>query len=198
MVAMFGAAKIVSEEYSYHTLQAIVSKPIPRWKVLAAKVVTLFTFCIGFQIVIFCFSLLSALIFWGKPDLTKVLVSYQDGIVCRWLIGEILYLAKYHFLSLFACSSMVVLLVVIFRNGVIGTSVGVVLYYLTSVVTLSMTNVEWIRHIFFVNVQFQLPLDGLQLFEKNTLCYSVCNVLSHTIIFIAVTFLLLVRRNADE
>lgn len=198
MIVMIGAAKVISDEYSNKTLQALVSKPICKWKIWGAKMVTLGSFCIGVQGVVMLLAWVVSLVFWGDGNLYNIIVSYDNGIISRSILGQMLHFSKFHVLALIACSSMVVMFVVLFRNAVIGTGIGVVLYYIASMVVMSLSSIKWLQHTFFANVQFQLPLDGFVVFKDVTLFDSVLNVLAHTVLFFAISYIALVRRNADE
>lgn len=198
IIMILGAGKIWSDEFSNGTLSALVSKPVGRMKIFGAKFVTLLSFCILIETLLGILTIVVGGVFWGFDGLKASIVTYHNGIVEKSVIEQILYFNFYNFFTLLACAVMTIMITLFIRNGIIATCVSEIIYMMGSAFVLSLSQYNIVKYTLLANIQFQIYMDGNEIFKGMTLKSSVINVLVHVIVMLIISLLVFKKKNADE
>ncbi len=198
IIMILGAGKIWTDEFGGHALLALISRPISRMKIFFSKFVTLVSLCVFIQALTGIFSILIGGIFFGFDGINDVFVSYNNGIVVKSVIGQILYYDFYNFFTLLACAIVTILVALIVKNGIIATCISIIIYLMGSTFVLALSKFEFLKYSLLANIQFQIYLDGNEIFEGITPTSSIINILIHVVIFVVISMVIFCKRNADE
>lgn len=198
VIMILGAGKIWSDEFSNGTLSALVSKPVGRMKIFGAKFVTLLSFCILIETLLGILTIVVGGAFWGFDGLKASIVTYHNGIVEKSVIEQILYFNFYNFFTLLACAVMTIMITLFVRNGIIATCVSEIIYMMGSAFVLSLSQYNIVKYTLLANIQFQIVMDGNEIFKGMTLKSSVINVLVHVIVMLSISLVVFKKKNADE
>ena len=198
VIMILGAGKIWSDEFSNGTLSALVSKPVGRMKIFGAKFVTLLCFCILIETLLGILTIVVGGVFWGFDGLKASIVTYHNGIVEKSVIEQILYFNFYNFFTLLACAVMTIMITLFIRNGIIATCVSEIIYMMGSAFVLSLSQYNIVKYTLLANIQFQIYMDGNEIFKGMTLKSSVINVLVHVIVMLSISLVVFKKKNADE
>lgn len=198
IIMILGAGKIFSDEYTYQTLASLVSKPCSKIKIFFSKIVTLLSFCIFVEAVVVMLTVIIGGIFWGFDGLGDTIVSYNNGIAVKSVLGQALYYSFFNFFTLLACAVMTVLISLLAKNGIIAICSSIIIYLIGSSLVLSLAKYDFLKYSLIANIQFQTYLDGSEFFEGMTEWSSIINILIHVAIFTVLSVILFCKRNADE
>lgn len=198
IIMILGAGKIFSDEYTYQTLPALISRPCNRIKIFFSKMVTLISLCIFVEAIILVLSVLVGGLFWGFDGIGGTIVSYNNGVVVKSVLGQALYYSFFNFFTLLACASMTVLISLLVKNGIIAICSSIIIYIIGSTMVLSLAKYEILKYSLIANIQFQIYFDGSEYFEGITEGSSIINILIHVALFTVISIVLFYKRNGDE
>lgn len=198
IITILGAGKLWSDEFEKGTLVALVSRPVSRKKIFVSKFVTLVSLSFFVELLLCISTIIIGGAFWGFDGLNDIFVSYSNGIVEKNFVEQIMYYSFYNFFTLLACTVVTSLLVIIIKNGVIATSISIMFYVVGSSFVLALGEYEMLKYSLLANIQFQIYLDGNEIFSGMTPNSSIMNVLIHITIMILIAIGIFVNRNADE
>jgi ABC-2 type transport system permease protein len=185
------AGSIISSEYSAGTIKFLLINPVKRWKIFAAKYLTVISFVFGMLLLLYIFNLLSAGIFFGFRDVFAPHLSVSNGRVVtgssllftasRYLLGSIQVITLGTFA--FAVSSLV-------RSSALAIGLGVFLYFSGSMAVqiLSMMNFYQAKFILFANTNILNVVNGTTGFVNHTLTFAVINICVYMLVFLLTAY----------
>lgn len=192
-------SRIITDEYRYSTMNILATIPAKRYKILLAKILGMITVCVAIIALIYIMSLLIGGIFFGFDGLFSPIVTCTDGTIhVRNVLTQSLLNNFYNLFTLIACGSLTLMLAIVLKNGIISACGGIVLYYMGSVLTIALKEYSWVKYTLFANMQFQMYVAGLELFEGVTPSFSIIVLLAYSAVFTAIAFLVFSKRNIYE
>lgn len=191
--------QIITDEYRYSTTNILITVPCKRWKILLSKVITMIILCVGIVVLTYIVSFIVGGIFWGYDSLDMSIVTINNGKICvRNVVEQSLVNNFYNIFTLISCASLVMLISIVFRNGIVSICTGVSIYYFGSQIAISLSEYSWIKYSLFANMQFQFYFNGMEIFKGLTPKFSVAVLLIYSAIFIGLSFLVYNKRNVYD
>lgn len=192
-------SKIITDEYKYSTLNVLVTVPCKRYKILLSKILAMITICIAIVLSLYAISIVVGGLFFGFNDLGSFVVTCNhDVLYVRSVIGQSMLNNFYNTFTLIGCSSLTLMLSILFRSGILSTCAGISVYLLGSQVTIALKNFKWIKYSLFANMQFQMYVNGVELFEGVTPTFSIGMLLLYSFLFLMASFFVFNKRNIYE
>ena len=190
ILSIMASVKIISSEYTgaSPSINSLFTLPCKRWKILLSKINALFIICISEVIILYLISILIGGIFFGFSDLNSKTVFFSDKILVMSSFFHSLYLNFFNLFTLIACSSFSLVLTIIFKNGIISTCAGIVLYYIGTQFTVIFNNYSWVKYMLFSNIHFQMYFDGYNLVEGVTPGFSVLIISLYVVFFYIIAY----------
>ena len=145
----------VSQEMSSGSIKSLIISPTKRWKIFAAKYLSILTVGVGTTLIASALTVVSALIWYG-PDSLVSYVYAVNGVPHE--INGVIYVFAQQFVELIEIvifSTFAFMLSVVTRNTAASVCVSVVIYYLGSTATGMLAafgiSGEWVKFIPFNN-----------------------------------------------
>jgi ABC-2 type transport system permease protein len=185
------AGSILSAEFSAGTVKFLLINPVKRWKIFAAKYITVLTFSLAMLITLYVFNVIFAGVFLGFGDLFAPHLSVADGgvvtgssllfLASRYLLGvvEVIILGTFAF----AVSSLV-------RSSALAIGLGVFLYFSgwMAVNILAQMNFYQAKYILFANTNLLNISHGMSGFVNHTLTFAVVNIAVYMFVFLLTAY----------
>ncbi len=199
ILSVIVVSKIVTDEYKYSTIGTLVSVPCKRYKILLAKILAMITICIMMIFLLYVISFIIGGIFFGFDGITSPVVM-NDGnkLSVRNAIEQSLVNNYYNMFTLIGCSSLVLLISILLKSGIVSTCSGIILYMLGSNLTITLKDFGWVKYSLFANMQFQMYVNGDGVIEGITPGFSIMVILLHSLVFLLIGFWVFNKRNIYE
>jgi ABC-2 type transport system permease protein len=185
------SGKIITDEFSWGTINSLLAIPCKRWKILASKLVAIAISSLSIIAILYIFSAIIGWLFFGFDGFNNHVVTYVNNqIVDRNVLAQSFVLNFYNFFTLLACSSLTLLLSLALKNGIVSTCCSVIVYFLGTQISFALRDYFLIRYTIFANINFQMYFNGIEIFEGLTENYSLIIIIIHIAIFTAGSFYL--------
>lgn len=199
MLSVVIVSKIITDEYKYSTLNILITVPCKRYKVLLSKILAMITICIGIILSLYLISIIIGGLFFGFGDLTSDVVTCRNNVLyVRNVILESLLNNFYNVFTLIGCASLTLMLSIVFKSGIISTCAGICVYLLGSQLTIAFRELPWIKYTIFANMQFQMYVNGIELFDGITPKFSIIVLMLYSLLFLMISFIVFEKRNVYE
>jgi ABC-2 type transport system permease protein len=182
------AGSAISSEFSSGTVKFLLINPVKRWKILAAKYISVLTMAVIMLAVFYLLNALLTIAFFGVTGLTAPHLSVAGGNVVTG--SSFLYVAWQYLLAgvvvvttatfSFSLSSLV-------RNSALAIGLGVFLTLSGELVTVLLAEslkADWIRYILFANTDLGGIMNHSTLFVGQTLPFALCVIGVYMAVFL--------------
>jgi len=157
------AATMMAQEYTSGTIKLLLISPHKRWKIFAAKLVSVFLISLILLVILFASSIITGGILFGF-DFSQLWLTVNDGVVSS-NHALIPCLLKY----LLACpqllvmTSLAIMFAVIMRHSAVAIGVGIAFMLGGSIVTsiLSLMHYDFKKFILFMNTDLSVYFPSL-------------------------------------
>ncbi len=191
------AGSIVASEYSVGTIKFLIINPVKRWKILAAKYLSVLITGISILIIYYILNFLMATAFFGLGDIGAPLLKASDGVVTAG--SPFLYVAFMYLLnsvSLLAMATFAFMISSLVRNAALAIGLGVFLMMTGQGVTFllgSIFGMDWARYILFANTDINAILSQNTPFLGHTLGFALTVIAVYMIVFLLTAYDAFVR-----
>ncbi|MCQ2413912.1 MAG: ABC transporter permease [Clostridia bacterium] len=180
------AGTIVANEYTSGTIKFLVLSPVKRWKILAAKYVTVLILGVMLLAGVFVSGLLCGLIF-NASGARLVNVSVVNGVVKT--SSPYLMILKQYLLSgvkILVIASLSFALSSICKNNALAIAASLGCYYLgNTILTIGqLFRLDFLRYSIFANMDFSAVVNGTTGFPHHTLACAIISVVLHMAVFL--------------
>ena len=191
------AAGIVASEFNWGTIKLLLIRPIKRWKILAAKYITVLLFGFLMILILFAYSgFLGALLF-GMPESSVPYLNYYEGEITEQ--GMLLHLLIYyglHSISTFILATMAFMISAVFRNSSLAIGLSVFLLFMGGQVTaLIAMKYSWAKYILFANTNLLQYFEGAPMVDGMTLPFSVIMLVIYFLVFLLLAHFVFKKRD---
>jgi ABC-2 type transport system permease protein len=199
MLSVIVVSKIITDEYKYSTLNILITVPCKRYKILLSKILAMITICISIILSLYLMSIIVGALFFDAGELSSVVVTYSNNVLhVRSVIIESLLNNFYNVFTLIGCASLTLMLSIVLKSGIISTCAGICVYLLGSRLTIALKELPWIKYTLFANMQFQMYVSGVDLFDGVTPTFSIVVLMLYSLLFLMISFIVFEKRNVYE
>ncbi|OEH84900.1 ABC transporter permease [Desulfuribacillus stibiiarsenatis] len=205
LLVLILVSDLISGEYSGRTIKLLLTKPIPRWRILLSKIFAMIVMVTALIFLIVIISaILSSFVFgyggWNAPVTTGFAVV--DGMLD---VSQVINVPQWQYIMMVyglawlvgICIGFMTIMVGIFVKNT-GITIGIVMSTLIAGSFLTMYIEDWpfIQYFFIVHLNLTSYLSGgFQPVEGISLLYSVSNLLIWTAISIVISFITFQRQD---
>ncbi|MDR0750982.1 MAG: ABC transporter permease [Christensenellaceae bacterium] len=182
------ATKIITDEYKNKAVNNLLTVPASRNKILFSKILTIMFTMIVAMILFFLMSIIIGWIFFGFDNFSAPFLAVMNGEVVATNI--ILRAFEQLFLNIFAllaCSSLAILLSIIFKSNTVSIVATEGIYALGSVVVFSFRQIAWFKYTIFPHFNIQYYVQGLMPFNITPI-FSIIVLLIYSLMFFMSSF----------
>lgn len=189
------ASRLVSSEYHWNTIQTLLTKPIPKWKLITSKIFTLLSFSFLVVFLQLIIGLVVGVVIFGTQG-NQIMLEVQHGTVVEE--SYLWVLLRYYlldFISLFVISMIGFTLSTIFRNTIIAMAISLFLYFTSGNFTrLIAPYFEEIKYFLFANTDLNMYFNGTPLIDGMTLTFSTTVLGVYLVILLSISIFIFVKR----
>jgi ABC-2 type transport system permease protein len=182
------AGSLLSSEFSAGTVKFLLINPVKRWKIFAAKYITVLSMTFAMLLVLYVFNALFAALFFGVSDIGMPYLSVTGGEVVRgssyWYVASKYLLGAVGTVCLGTFAFMVSSLV---RSSALAIGLSVFLYFSGSMAVLILNQgfgLYQAKYILFANTNINNVLAGTTGFVNHTLAFAVINIAVYMFVFL--------------
>jgi ABC-2 type transport system permease protein len=181
------AGGLLSSEFSAGTVKFLLINPVKRWKIVAAKYISVLSITLAAIIALYIFNMIFAGVFFGFRNFTAPYLSAHNGeiitgssfifVLIRYFLASVGMVCMATFA--FALSSLV-------RNSALAIGLGVFLFLSGNIVVqvLSMLGLYQAKYILFANTNLISVINGQTGFINHTLTFALTNIAVYMIVFL--------------
>lgn len=182
------AADIVAGEFTWGTIKLLLIRPVSRSKVLLSKYIAVLLFMVGLTALLFLFSMVVGVLFFGFPDGGGVPIT----------IGDVLKDYGFRLVGLTINVTFAFMISTVFRSSALAISLAFVIMAASNSVMAALIALKksWAKYILFANTDLSVyfggrtpPLEGM------TLGFSVTMLLLYYALFIALSWVIFRKRD---
>lgn len=185
----------VAMEYQYGTVKELFYRQYTRTQVLISKWLTMFLCSLYFVCLSLIVTVMLTLTVFGHDVTLGTAVSGMP------LMNKLLLTTLGRFIGMWMILSLVFLLATLFKSSSAAISVGIIGYFITSIISslqiLIIAKFDWLKWnpLNMLNLSNQLVLDTYQKLTKLSTSLLVVGNLVYMVIFFAIGWLIFNRRN---
>ena len=144
-------ANMIASEQSSGTMKMIAIRPYKRWKIMFSKILATLFFAFIFMTVTAVVSLITGLIIYNLDSL-PILAVFNAKYVFP-IAAPLMYLIYFGcvFIKIWLFVMIAFAISTIFKNGIISTTISILLYFVTMIVTFVASGANWIKYIITAN-----------------------------------------------
>ena len=188
------AGGIVAAEFSQGTIKMLLTRPVQRWKILTSKFITTMLYALLLAIVLFIFTALSGLIFYGISDGTFLVWNGSEVIEGSfWLKG--LQLAALSFVNVLMIGTFAFMLGTAFRSSSLAIGLSIFLLFTGVQAVFLLANYEIVKYYLFTHTDLTQYYTGFMPVEDITMTLSVIVLFVYFVIFMAISYLTFGKRD---
>lgn len=191
------AAGIVASEFNWGTIKLLLIRPIKRWKILAAKYITVLIFGLLMIALLFAYSSLLGTLLFGMPENSIPYLSYYEGKITEQSMS--IHLLIYYVLQsigTFMLATMAFMISAVFRNSSLAIGLSVFLLFMGGQVTqLIAMKYSWAKYILFANTNLLQYFEGTPMVDGMTLPFSVTMLVIYFIVFLLLAHFVFKKRD---
>ncbi|MBP3041615.1 ABC transporter permease subunit [Bacillaceae bacterium Marseille-Q3522] len=191
------AASIVASEFTWGTIKLLLIRPITRTKILLSKFITVCLFGLLLLAILFSFSAILGMLFFGTPEIVSPHLSYFNGIVMEQSM-PVYMLFRYGLsgISIFMFATFAFMLSTIFRNSSLSIGLSIFLLFTGYQVTgFIAMRYEWAKYLLFANLNISQYFEGVPIVYGMTLTFSIIVLCIYFFIFQFLTFFVFKKRD---
>ncbi|WLR42422.1 ABC transporter permease [Bacillus carboniphilus] len=194
------AAGIVASEFSWGTIKVLLIRPVSRFKILLSKYITVVLFGIVITAIVFVFSGLLGLLFFGTGDSTSnVHLAYSNGEVVEQSI--FLHIVKsylFNSIDILMVMTMAFMISSAFRSSSLAIGLSIFLLIAGGNITFILSQkFDFAKYSLFANTNLTQYFNGTPLVEGMTLPFSITMLLIYFVIFQVVAFAVFMKRDVS-
>lgn len=181
------AGGIVASEFSQGTIKFLLINPVKRWKILAAKYLTVLSIGALMLFMLFALSILMVGLMFGFSEMSAPYLYIKDGTVHQ--MNSFLAIIRSYLLS---SVDMIVVMTLAFalssvaRSSAMAVGFGIGLLTIGKSVTviLSDLGLDWVRYIVFANTDLETIAAGRSLLPEHTIGFAITVIAVYMFVFL--------------
>ncbi len=144
-------ANMIASEQSSGTMKMLAIRPYKRWKIMFSKILTTLFFALVFMLITALVSFITGIIIYDLNSL-PVLAVFNAKYVFT-ISAPLMYLIYFAcvFIKVWLFVMIAFAISTIFKNGIVSTTVSILLYFITMIVTFVASGANWIKYIITAN-----------------------------------------------
>lgn len=191
------AGLIVASEFSAGTIKFLLVSPVKRWKIVAAKYITVLLLSVALTLLMYLSSALASLAVFGSYGVFDVIVHVENGVA--WGVSPfLLVLGSYGwaFIEVVVVATMAFALSSLMRSTAVSIGIGLLAYLSGTALAelFAAMGIDFGRYILFSNLDLPAIMSGASIFPNQTLTGAVINIVAHMAVFLLTAWDGFVRR----
>lgn len=187
---------IVASEYQQGTVKFLFLKPVPPLSVMAAKWLTITLLLIGVVCFLLASSWLTGLVLFGSSGPMETLVVVGDEVNVQHQAVAALRHYALTAVGIWVMCAGAFALACVLRSVAVATAISLFLYYSGELVTrLLAARFEWAKYVLFANTDLNAYFEGRAPAEGMSLVFSMVLLLVYLLLFAAVVFTTVHKRD---
>ena len=191
------AGLIVASEFSAGTIKFLLVSPVRRWKIVAAKYITVLLLSVALTLLMYLSSALASLAVFGSYGVFDVIVHVENGVA--WGVSPfLLVLGSYGwaFIEVVVVATMAFALSSLMRSTAVSIGIGLLAYLSGTALAevFAAMGIDFGRYILFSNLDLPAIMSGASIFPNQTLVGAVINIVAHMAVFLMTAWDGFVRR----
>lgn len=190
------AAGIVSNEFIWGTVKLLLIRPVSRSKILLSKFIATLLFALLMLTILFTFSYLIGILFYGFSGIDQSYLAYQNGeVVEQSMLWHIITLIGFQSVNLFMMVTFAFMISTVFRSSSLAIGISLFLMFTGPQIIQLLGQYEWVKYILFANTNLQQYVDGAPVVEGMTMTFSVIMLTIYFFLFTGISWIIFNKRD---
>ncbi|SFF92602.1 ABC-2 type transport system permease protein [Halobacillus alkaliphilus] len=190
------AAGIVASEFSTGTIKLLLIRPVRRGKILLAKFITTMMFALFMLILLFGFSYIIGLAFFGSTGSQLPYLTYTGGeVVEKHMAGHIISLIGFRSIEIIMMATVAFMISTIFRSSSLAIGFSIFLMFTGPQIVQLLSQYDWVKFVLFANTNLMQYVDGTPVVEGMTMSFSIVVLLIYFFVFLVSSWVIFKQRD---
>ncbi|MGP4075358.1 ABC transporter permease [Halobacillus sp. K22] len=190
------AAGIVASEFSTGTIKLLLIRPVRRGKILLAKFITTMMFALLMLVLLFGFSYIFGLTFFGLSASELPYLSFTDGqVVEQHMVAHIISLIGFRSIEIIMMATVAFMISTIFRSSSLAIGFSIFLMFTGPQIVQLLSQYDWVRFVLFANTNLMQYIDGTPVVEGMTMTFSIIVLLIYFLVFTISSWVIFKQRD---
>ena len=195
LLTIIVAGGIIANEYRWGTIKLLLIRPATRTKIFFAKYASVLIFALTALIVLFVFSWLFGMLFFGLGG-DGTTLQVQDGEVVEISIWtRIAQDYGLQLIKLVVWATFAFMISAALRNGALAIGTAIFLMFVGSSVTMFISDKPFAKYVLFSNLDLTQFTTGYKIIEDLTLTFSIVTITVYYLIFLIIGWVLFTKRD---
>ncbi|WP_286160782.1 ABC transporter permease subunit [Virgibacillus sp. 7505] len=195
LLTIIVAGGIIANEYRWGTIKLLLIRPATRTKIFFAKYTSVLLFALTALIVLFVFSWLFGMLFFGLGG---------DGSMLQVKDGEVVEISVWtriaqdyglQLVKLVVWATFAFMISAAFRNGALAIGTAIFLMFVGSSVIPFIYDKPFAKYVLFSNLDLTQFTTGMKLIDDLTLTFAIVTIIVYYLIFLVVGWVLFAKRD---
>ncbi|MFP7478668.1 ABC transporter permease [Terribacillus saccharophilus] len=195
LLTIIVAGGIIANEYRWGTIKLLLIRPATRTKIFFAKYTSVLLFALTALIVLFIFSWLFGMLFFGLGG---------DGSMLQVKDGEVVEISVWtriaqdyglQLVKLVVWATFAFMISAALRNGALAIGTAIFLMFVGSSVIPFIYDKPFAKYVLFSNLDLTQFTTGMKLIDDLTLTFAVVTIIVYYLIFLVVGWVLFAKRD---
>ncbi|MFS0561395.1 ABC transporter permease subunit [Terribacillus sp. 179-K 1B1 HS] len=195
LLTIIVAGGIIANEYRWGTIKLLLIRPATRTKIFFAKYASVLIFALTALIVLFIFSWLFGMLFFGLGG---------DGSMLQVKDGEVVEVSVWtriaqdyglQLVKLVVWSTFAFMISAAFRNGALAIGTAIFLMFVGTSVVGFIADKPFAKYILFANLDLTQFTTGYKVIDDLTLTFAIVTIIVYYLIFLVVGWVLFAKRD---
>lgn len=195
LLTIIVAGGIIANEYRWGTIKLLLIRPATRTKIFFAKYTSVLLFALTALIVLFIFSWLFGMLFFGLGGDGSML-QVKDGKVVEISVwSRIAQDYGLQLVKLVVWATFAFMISAALRNGALAIGTAIFLMFAGTTVIPFIYDKPFAKYVLFSNLDLTQFTTGMKLIEDLTLTFSVVTITVYYLIFLIIGWVLFTKRD---
>ncbi|PAD20299.1 ABC transporter permease [Terribacillus saccharophilus] len=195
LLTIIVAGGIIANEYRWGTIKLLLIRPATRTKIFFAKYTSVLLFALTALIVLFIFSWLFGMLFFGLGG---------DGSMLQVKDGEVVEISVWtriaqdyglQLVKLVVWATFAFMISAALRNGALAIGTSIFLMFAGTTVIPFIYDKPFAKYVLFSNLDLTQFTTGMKLIDDLTLTFAVVTIIVYYLIFLVVGWVLFAKRD---
>jgi ABC-2 type transport system permease protein len=195
LLTIIVAGGIIANEFRWGTIKLLLIRPASRTKIFFAKYTSVLLFALTALIVLFIFSWLFGMLFFGLGG-DGVMLQVKDGEVVETSVWvRIAQDYGLQLVKLVVWATFAFMISAALRNGALAIGTAIFLMFVGSSVVPFISDKAFGKYVLFSNLDLTQFTTGYKLIEDLTLTFAVVTIIVYYLIFLVIGWVLFTKRD---
>jgi ABC-2 type transport system permease protein len=199
LIALFAiimGGRIVANEFSEGTIKLLLIRPSKRWKVLAAKYISVMSYTLLMLLILLIVSFLVGGILFSFEGASLPFLTNSNGIITEVnMVTHILQVCGLGSINLVMMVTLAFMISTVARNSGMAIGIGVFLLTVGNVITMLLSRYNWSKYILFANTDLNQYINGTPIVEGMTMTFSIIVLIVYFVVFNVISYVGFTKRD---